>query len=119
MLALKGAAVSAGEQNKARTNVTNMATARKMDVAALGKGLVSNASAGLASAAAGASAVAQSAAQQAGQTAAGVGSMFSGMVNGLTKIGGVGGNAMNTFAANNNGVSASTGLTAAELATAF
>lgn len=118
-LAIKGAAISAGEQNKARDAVTSQAFAKKQDVASLGRGIASSASSGLASASAGAAAIAQSASQQAGQTAAGVGNLFSGVVNGLTKIGGVGGSAMDTFAKNNAGVTASTGLSANELATAF
>jgi hypothetical protein len=91
-LALKGAAMGAAAQNTARENVTNMAYAKKQDAVALGKGLVSNATSGLASAAAGADAIARSQAQQAGATAQGAGAMVSGVVNGLTKVNwGVGG----------------------------
>jgi hypothetical protein len=86
-MALKGAAMGASAQNAARDNVKNMAYARKQDAVALGKGLVSNSSAGLVSATAGAAALAKSSADQAGQTAAGVGSMFNGLVNAIPKMG--------------------------------
>jgi hypothetical protein len=89
-LELKGAAMGAAEQNKARENVKNMAYARKQDAVALGKGLVSNASSGLASATAGANAIAGAQAQQAGATAQGAGAMVSGVVNAFSKSGGFG-----------------------------
>lgn len=76
---LKGAAVGASEQNKARENIANQAYARKQDAVALGKGLVSNASAGLASAAAGAQSAANASSAQAAATASGIGSMVSGV----------------------------------------
>lgn len=78
-LELKGAAMGAAEQNKARENITNQAYARKQDAVALGNGLVSNASSGLASATAGAQASANAAATRAAGTAAGVGGLVSGV----------------------------------------
>lgn len=94
-LALKGAALGASAQNSARENVKNMAYARKQDAVALGKGLVSNASSGLASAAAGADAIARTQASQASATAQGAGAMVSGVANALTKVNwGAGGTAL-------------------------
>jgi hypothetical protein len=83
---LKGAALGATEQNKARQQVKDMAYAKKQDAVAMGKGMASSAAAGLASAAAGANAQAQSAALRAGQEGAGAGALFSGVVNGLSKM---------------------------------
>jgi len=121
-LALKGAALGASEQNKARDTVTNMAYARKQDAVALGKGMVSNAASGLASATAGANAIAAQASAQAGQAASGVGSMASGIVKGLSGMnwGGSGASSGSTAFDNfNKGVSQETGLSGAELAGAF
>jgi hypothetical protein len=122
-LALKGAAMGAAAQNSARDNVKNMAYARKQDAVALGKGLVSNSSAGLAGAAAGADAIARSQSQQASATAQGAGAMVSGVTNALTKVNwgiGTGGTSGSVAFDNyNKGVSASTGLSSADLAGAF
>lgn len=82
-LALQGAALGAGNQNAARTNIQNTAWARKMDALGLGKGLVTNASNSLnqnAQTAAGLSSIASA---QAGKTASSVGSAFSGIANSL------------------------------------
>jgi len=79
-LELKGAAMGASEQNKARENISNLAYARKQDAVSLGKGLASNASAGMASAAAGAQSIANAQNASATSTAAGLGSMFSGVI---------------------------------------
>ena len=121
-LGLKGAALGAAEQNKARENVTNMAYARKQDAVALGKGLVSNAASGLASATAGANAIAAQSAAQANSAASGVGSMVSGIANGLSKVnwGSTGASSGSTAFDNyNKGVSQDTGLSSEELAGAF
>ncbi len=85
-LELKGAALGATEQNRARQSVEDKAWARKLDVAGIGKGLIAGASTGLASASAGAQALAHSAAQDSAQTASGMGAMVSGVVNGLSKV---------------------------------
>lgn len=85
-LALKGAALGASSANTARDNVTNMAYARKQDAVALGKGLVSNAASGLASASAGANAIAQQQGLAASSTAAGVGAAVSGIGGALSKV---------------------------------
>lgn len=65
-LALSGAALGATNQNAARTQVRDAAWARKMDALGLGKGLVTNATAGLANANASAGSIA--ATQQANAT---------------------------------------------------
>lgn len=119
---LKGAAVGASEQNKARENITNQAYARKQDAVALGKGMVSNAAAGLASATAGAQASANAAAASAGQTASGLGALVNGVTSGLSKVnwGGSGASSGSAaFDSYNAGTSAATGLSSAELAGAF
>lgn len=122
-LALKGAALGASEANKARDNVKNMAYARKQDAVALGKGMVSNAASGLASATAGANAIAAQASAQANQSAAGAGALTSGIVKGLSNMNwGSGSGASSGSAAFDNfnkDVSAQTGLSSAELAGAF
>lgn len=85
-LALKGAALGAVEQNKARDTVKNKAWAQKLDVAAMGKGLVTGASTGFANASAGAAALARNASLDASQTASGMGAMVGGIANGLSKV---------------------------------
>lgn len=85
-LELKGAALGAVEQNKARETVKNTAWARKLDVAGMGKGLVTGASTGFANASAGAAALARNASQDASQTASGIGAMVGGVANGLSKV---------------------------------
>lgn len=118
-LELHGAAMGATEQNLARARVKDKAFARQLDVAGLGKGLVTNASTGFANAAANASNIAHNSAMEANQTASGVGAMVGGIANNLSKNwGGFGVNSggnYNTWAANNAGVSASTGLSAQDL----
>lgn len=121
-LALKGAALGASAQNTARENVKNMAYARKQDAVALGKGLVSNASSGLAGATAGADAIARTQAAQAGATAQGAGALVSGVTNALTKVNwGVNpaSSGSATFDNYNKATSAATGLSPAELSGAF
>lgn len=83
---IKGAAMGANAQNKARQNLSDKSFARQMDVAGLGKGLVANASNGLASAAAASGRLADSAAAQANATASGVGSMVGGLFNAASKV---------------------------------
>ena len=82
---LKGAALGAGEQNRARTQVKSQAYAKKLDAVGLGKGLVSGASTGLANAAAGATSIARSQSLDANATAAGTGAMVSGIIGGIGK----------------------------------
>ena len=78
-LALQGAALGAGNQNAARSEVRDKAWARKMDALGLGKGLVTSASAGLSSAAQTSASLASAANAQASSTASGVGSMVQGL----------------------------------------
>ncbi|MFB9244501.1 hypothetical protein [Massilia antarctica] len=118
---LKGAAMGAAAANKARDGIKDKAFARKLDAVGIGKGLVSNASSGLASAAATASNIAGQQSAQAGQTAAGIGNMVSGVTNGLSKInwGGSGTSDYAKWESNNAGTMQSTGLSSSELAGAF
>ncbi|ATQ79247.1 hypothetical protein CR152_32240 (plasmid) [Massilia violaceinigra] len=118
---LKGAAMGAAAANKARDGIKDKAFARKLDAVGIGKGLVSNASSGLASAAATASNIAGQQSAQAGQTAAGVGNMVSGIANGLSKVnwGGTGTSDYSKWESNNAGTMQSTGLSSSELAGAF
>lgn len=85
-LTLQGAAIGAAEQNKAREMVKDKAWARKLDVAGLGKGLVTGASTGFANASAGAAALARNASVEAAQTASSTGAMVGGVMNGLSKV---------------------------------
>lgn len=78
---LRGAALGAVEQNKARKAVKDSAFAKKLDVAGMGKGLVSNATAGLASAASTSARIADAAGARATETAAGVGSALGTIAN--------------------------------------
>jgi hypothetical protein len=80
-LALRGAALSATSQNAARDGVRDKAWARKMDALGLGKGLVTNASSGLANAASTASNVYNQQSKAATSTASGVGSLITGLGN--------------------------------------
>jgi hypothetical protein len=80
-MALSGAALGATNQNQARTNVQNMAWARKMDALGLGKGLVTGASTGLAAAGQSASNMAATQQANATQTAASTASMITGLGN--------------------------------------
>ncbi|MCE3608291.1 hypothetical protein LXA47_32500 [Massilia sp. P8910] len=118
---LKGAAMGAAAANKARDGIKDKAFARKLNAVGIGKGLVSNASSGLASAAATASSIAGQQSAQASQTAAGMGNMVSGITNGLSKInwGGSGTSDYSKWESNNAGVMQSTGLSSSELAGAF
>lgn len=120
-LELKGAALGAREQNRARTAVTDKAYARKLDAVGLGKGLVASASTGMANAASTASSIAANANAQAGQTAAGVGSMVGGVMSGLSKVnwGGSGTAGYDQWKSNNSGVMNSTGLSESDLAGAL
>lgn len=85
-LELKGAALGATSQNQAREAVTDKAYARKLDAVGLGKGLSTNATTGLASAAATSQQIAASQMQQANTSAANAGSLASGVIGGLSKI---------------------------------
>lgn len=78
-LALSGAAMGATAQNQARTGIRDQAWARKMDALGLGKGLVTNATNGLAQAGSAAGSIAASKQAQATSTAAGVGSAITGL----------------------------------------
>lgn len=80
-LELQGAAMGAQAQNAARNNVRNMAWARKVDALGLGKGLVANASAGMASAANGSMQMGLHMGNLAGQTASNAGGMIAGLGN--------------------------------------
>lgn len=82
-LEAKGAALGATAQNAARTGVQDKAWARKVDAVGLGKGLVTNANSGLASAAAGANQIAAQQLKQSNDTSSGIGSLLSGVVGGL------------------------------------
>lgn len=84
-LGLKGAAIGAQAQNAAREGVRDKAYARKMDVVGLGKGLVTNASAGLANAASAAQSAANAQSASAASTAQGVGAAASGIISGIGK----------------------------------
>lgn len=84
-LELKGAAIGATAQNSARTGIQDKAWARKMDAVGLGKGLVTNASTGLANATAGANAAAANQMAQANNTARGVGNLVSGIGGAVMK----------------------------------
>ena len=85
-LALHGAALGAGEQNRARAAVKEKAFAQKLDVAGLGKGLVTSASTGMANAAAQSAALAKTASANAVQTAAGTGALIKGIGDAVGKI---------------------------------
>jgi hypothetical protein len=78
-LALSGAALGATNQNAARTNVRDTAWARKMDALGLGKGLVTNASNGLSSAARTSASLADAGYAQASSTASGVAAAVTGL----------------------------------------
>jgi hypothetical protein len=80
-LALQGAALGAGAQNSAREGIRDKAWARKMDALGLGKGLVANASSGLAANARQSASLADSARANASASASGVGSLASGIAN--------------------------------------
>jgi hypothetical protein len=85
-LALSGAALGATTQNAARKQVQDTAYAHQLDMLGMGKGLVANASTGMANSA---SAAAQIAAQQqrmAGEQAAGAGMLTGNLINGLSKV---------------------------------
>jgi hypothetical protein len=79
-LQIKGAAMGATAQTQARTNIKNEAWGRQMDSLGLGKGLVTNASTGLANAANGAMAVASNQQRLASQTATGMGALTSNLI---------------------------------------
>ena len=85
-LALSGAAMGATAQNTARLGVKNTAYAHQLDALGLGKGLVTNASTGLARATMGGNALAASNNQQAGSIATGAGALVNGIAGGLQKV---------------------------------
>ena len=118
------AATSAAEQNRAREQVHDKGFARKLDIAGLGRGLVTNASTGFANASATASHIAHANSVEANQTASGVGAAVGGIINSIGKAnsGGFGLNGAanyNNWAASNAGVAASTGLSTSDLQSAF
>jgi hypothetical protein len=80
---LKGAAMGAGAQNQARDRVRDMGWARKMDALGLGKGLVTNASNGMAAAAASASSLARTASIDAENQARNMGALAGGIFKGI------------------------------------
>lgn len=84
-LQIRGAAMGAAAQTQARMNIKNAAWGRQMDSLGLGKGLVTNASTGLANAANGAMAVANNQQRQAASTASSMGALTSGLINGVGK----------------------------------
>lgn len=120
-LELKGAALGAVAQNQARQTIKDKGYARKLDALGMGKGLVANASTGMANAANSATAIARNASTEANQAATGAGALTSGVVNGLSKVnwGGTGTAGYDKWAGGNSGVVQSTGLSAADLSTAF
>jgi len=103
-LQIKGAAMGATAQTQARTNIKNEAWGRQMDSLGLGKGLVTNASTGLANAANGAMAVANNQQKLASSTASGIGGLASTAINGISNmnLGGYGTNPGNGGVATNN-----------------
>lgn len=80
-LALSGAALGAANQNAARTQVRDAAWARKMDALGLGKGLVTNATNGLANANASAGRIAATQQANATQQASNTASAITGLGN--------------------------------------
>lgn len=74
-MALQGAALGATAQNAARTGIQDMAWGRRMDALGLGKGLVTNASTGMAAAGLGAQRLAISNQDAANTTAANIGKL--------------------------------------------
>jgi len=84
-LELQGAAMGATAQNQARNQVESQAYARKLDAIGLGKGLVTNASTGMASVAATAQTQANAQNASAASTASGIGSAVSGIINAAGK----------------------------------
>ncbi|MEJ7745344.1 MAG: hypothetical protein WKF61_01025 [Luteimonas sp.] len=78
-LALSGAALGATNQNAAREGIRDKAWARKMDALGLGKGLVTNASAGAANAARTSASLADAATGRAADQAAGIGALAQGI----------------------------------------
>lgn len=102
-LELHGAAMGAVAQNKAREQTKDKAWAHQLDAAGLGRGLIAGASTGLANASAGASAIARNNLLDANQTASGIGSMVSGVANGLAKVNWGSGSSGGGVATNNTG----------------
>jgi hypothetical protein len=115
-LEMKGAAMGASAQNSARRQAEAMGIARKQDAISLGKGMVSNATRGMAEAAAGANAQAQASMAQANETAAGFGKLASGVMSGLSKVNfGANSGSYGKFLESNAGVMSSQGLTPDDL----
>ncbi len=83
---LKGAAMGAGAQNQARDRVRDMGWARKMDALGLGKGLVTNASNGMAAAASSASALARTASIDAENQSKNIGALAGGIFKGISGL---------------------------------
>lgn len=80
-LGLQGASMGAAAQNTARTNIQQQAWGRKMDALGLGKGLVTNASTGMAQAASTAAGLSNANYIKANQTATNTGAMVTGLAN--------------------------------------
>ncbi len=100
-LALSGAAMGAGAANQARQQVRDKAWAHKMDMLGLGKGLVTNASNGLAANARTSAALAGMNNANANQTASAVGGMVQGLAQGInwSALGRMGGTPITPVAA--------------------
>lgn len=81
-LALQGAALGATSQNAARKQVKDTAYGHQLDALGMGKGLVANATAGMAGAASSANGIAANAGRSANDQASAVGSL----VGGLSKV---------------------------------
>jgi hypothetical protein len=85
-LSLTGAAMGATSQNTARQKVKDTAYARQLDMLGMGKGLVANASTGMANAANVASGIAANQQNLAGQQANAAGTLVGGLAGGLAKV---------------------------------
>lgn len=85
-LQLQGAAMGATSQNAARKQVQDTGYARQLDMLGMGKGLVANASTGMASAAATGGALANSAYKNANSEGAAAGQLAGGLIGGLSKV---------------------------------
>jgi hypothetical protein len=85
-LELTGAAMGATAQNSARQKVKDTAYARQLDMLGMGKGLVANASTGMANAASSANAMAANQQNLANSQANAAGNLFGGVMGGLQKV---------------------------------
>lgn len=85
-LQLQGAAMGATSQNAARKQVKDTAYAHQLDMVGMGKGLVANASTGMASAAATGGALANSAFKNAANEGAAAGQLAGNVIGGLSKV---------------------------------